>query len=112
MDSILTSIKKLLGITEEYTEFDTDIILFINSALMSLNQLGIGPDTGFTIKDKTAKWSDLLGTSTDVEAVKPLVYLKTRLIFDPPLSTPVLEALQRQILELEWRLTIQTGGDV
>jgi hypothetical protein len=108
MDSILTSIKKLLGIEEDYTQFDPDIIIYINSTFMSLNQIGVGPETGFTISDKIKKWSDYLGENTNLEAVKSYIYLKTRLIFDPPTSSFVLEAIERQITELEWRLMVQT----
>lgn len=107
MDSILTSIKQLLGIDEIYTHFDPDIIMGINSVLLSVNQFGIGPDTGFMISDKTAIWSDLLGTRKDCEAVKTYIYLKVRLMFDPPTSGFVIDAINRQITELEWRLTNQ-----
>lgn len=110
MDSILTSIKKLLGIEDEYMHFDSDIIIYINSALMSLNQLGIGPEAGYTILSDVETWTDYLGTQINVEAVKSYVYLKTRLIFDPPSSSSVLEAIERQIKEIEWRLIVQVEG--
>jgi len=108
MDSILTSIKKLLGPEEDDTHFDPDIVMHINTVLMSLNQIGVGPETGFSISDKTKTWSDYLGTDINFEAVKSYIYLKVRLIFDPPSSTPLIEAIERQINELEWRLIIQT----
>lgn len=107
MDSILVSIKKLLGIESEYTHFDQDIIMFINSALLSLNQLGIGPTEGFSITDNTQVWTDLLGTRKDVDAVKQYIYLKVRLVFDPPTNSFLVEAINRQITELEWRLNVQ-----
>lgn len=107
MDSILTSIKKLLGLDEDYIQFDPDIIMDINTVFMSINQLGIGPVTGFTISDKTQVWHDLLGDRKDVEAIKTYVYMKVRLIFDPPATAFVLEAFERQIHELEWRINIQ-----
>ena len=107
---ILDSVKKLLGIESSYTHFDQDIVIHINSALMTLNQLGIGPPTGFDIVDSFALWTDILGTRTDLEAVKSYVYLKVRLIFDPPSSSFVLDALNRQVQELEWRLNIQAEG--
>lgn len=107
MESILTSIKKLLGIEAEYTHFDQDIMIGINSAFMALGQLGIGPDLGFVISGDTEKWSDLLGARKDLEAVKTYVYLKTRLGFDPPSNAFLVEAMERQITQLEWRLNVQ-----
>ena len=104
MDSILTSIKKLLGIQEEYEHFDVDIIMHINSAFMVLTQLGVGPSEGFTIDDKYDVWSDF--TTENLEAVKTYVYLKVRLVFDPPNSSAVMEAINRQISEYEWRLNV------
>lgn len=107
MESILTSIKKLLGIEEDYTHFDQDIIININSALMTLNQLGIGPPQGFSIQNKIKTWADYLGPSIDFEGVKSYIYLKVRLAFDPPSTSFVLDAMERQIKELEWRLNVQ-----
>jgi hypothetical protein len=107
MDSILTSIKKLLGGSEEDTNFDTDIIMDINSALMSVNQLGIGPDTGFVITGKNEIWSQLLGDRKDLEGVKTYIFLKVKLMFDPPSSSFVLESINNQITEFEWRLNSQ-----
>lgn len=104
MDSILISIKKLLGPTIEYDYFDSDIIMHINSVFMILNQLGVGPDKCFTIQDDTAVWSDFVQDDTTIEAVKTYIYLKVKLIFDPPVSGIVLEAFNRNIDELEWRL--------
>jgi hypothetical protein len=105
--SILTGIKKLLGIVEEDTSFDTDIILHINMAFFNLNQLGIGPAEGYSITDKSTVWGDYLESRTDLEAVKTFVFLKTRLIFDPPQSGFLLDAIKEQIRELEWRLNVQ-----
>lgn len=105
MDSILTSIKKLLGISEDDESFDQDIILHINSAIMFLNQLGVG--SWIIVKDKTNIWSELIGDRADLESVKIYIYLKVRTIFDPPSNPSVLEALQRHINELEWRLNLQ-----
>lgn len=104
MDSILTSIKKLLGIQEDYEHFDVDIIMHINTAFMVLTQLGVGPAEGFTIDDKYDVWSDF--TTENLEAVKTYVYLKVRLVFDPPNSSAVMEAINRQISEYEWRLNV------
>ena len=106
MDSILTSIKKMLGIAEEYTPFDVDIILHINSVFMILNQLGVGPSTGFRIEDDSATWSDFTEDKLDVEAVKSYIYLKVRLLFDPPSSSAAIESINRLISELEWRLNV------
>lgn len=107
MDSILQSIKKLLGITEDYDVFDTDIIMHINSVLMILNQIGVGPSEGFTISDELATWEDFLGKDTNAEAVKTYVYLRVKLLFDPPNSSIVSEAMNRTISELEWRFTVR-----
>ena len=105
-DSILTSIKKLLGITEEYEHFDQDIIIHINSVFMILNQLGVGPSNGFSITDKTAVWSDFLSDETGIESVKSYIYLKVRLLFDPPTTSAVMESMNRMISELEFRLNV------
>ena len=108
MDSILTSIKKLLGITEEYEHFDQDIIMHINSVFMILTQMGVGPEEGFTISDSTTTWSEFTNDDKKIEAVKSYVYLKVRLLFDPPASSSVMEAINRSISEFEWRLNIAT----
>ena len=104
MDSILTSIKKLLGITEEYQHFDDDLIMHINSVFLVLTQLGVGPSEGFFIEDDSAEWSDFLEDPTKLQMVKSYVYLKVKLLFDPPLSSAVIEANNRMISEFEWRL--------
>ena len=106
MESILTSIKKLLGVTEEYECFDADIIMHINSAFHVLSQLGIGPASGFSISDKSATWSDFLPDAVSYELAKSYVYLKVRLLFDPPSSSAVIEAINRQIAEFEWRIAV------
>lgn len=106
MDSILTSIKKLLGITEEYEHFDQDIIIHINTALMILTQLGVGPSEGFFIKDKYALWSDFIPDVKTLEAVKSYIYLKVRMLFDPPTSSSLMNAIEHNMKELEWRLNV------
>lgn len=106
MDSILTSIKKLLGITEEYDTFDNDLIMHINSVFMILNQMGVGPKEGFKITDDSETWEDFISDSLLYEAVKSYVYLKVRLLFDIPTSSAVTESINRQISELEWRLNV------
>ena len=106
--SILDSVKKVLGIAQDYTAFDTDIILNINSCLMILNQLGVGPDTEFSITDSTSTWEDFLGDDlSKLNSVRMYVALKTRLAFDPPTSGFVTTSIQNQLAELEWRLSIK-----
>lgn len=105
-ESILTSIKKMLGITEEYKHFDMDIIMHINSVFMILTQLGVGPDDGFSIKDDTEVWSDFILEENKIEAIKSYMYQKVRLIFDPPNNSAVMEAMNRMISEFEWRLNV------
>lgn len=106
MDSILGSIKKLLGITEVYDVFDKDLVMHINSVFFVLTQLGVGPAEGFTIQDETAVWDDFIPCGSNLEAVKSYVYLKVRLLFDPPQSSALTEAINRQISEFEWRLNV------
>lgn len=106
MESILTSIKKLLGIDEEYTQFDSDIIMHINSVFLNLTQLGVGPSEGFQIEDDSDTWEDFIGDSNQLQAVKSYIYLKVKLLFDPPLSSSVIESMNRMIAELEWRLNV------
>lgn len=104
MESILTSVKKLLGIDDEYTHFDVDIIMHINSVFAVLNQLGVGPSAGFSIADQYATWDDFFQGELHIEMVKSYMYMKVRLMFDPPTAGSVLSAMERQIAELEWRL--------
>lgn len=105
MESILTSIKKLLGIDESYEHFDKDVIMHINSVLGILTQLGVGPTHGFSIRDKSATWSDFLGEDlTKLEGARSYIYLKVRLMFDPPTSAAAIDSMNRLTNELEWRL--------
>lgn len=106
MDSILTSIKKLLGISEDYTQFDSDLIMHINSVFLNLTQLGVGPESGFTIEDEYTEWSDFIKNDAQLQAVKSYMYLKVKLLFDPPLSSSVIESMNRMIAELEFRLNV------
>lgn len=107
MESILTSIKKLLGIAEEYEHFDPDIIMHINTVFMTLTQLGVGPSEGFYITDDETVWSDYITDPNKLQAVKTYMYLKVRLLFDSAsLGSSTLSAYERQIQELEWRLNI------
>ena len=104
--SILTSVKKNLGIDESYTFFDDDILLYINGVFSTLNQLGIGPDDGFAIEDDTATWDTYLADNLKLSSVKTYMYLKVRLLFDPPTTSFAIEALNKQAVELEWRLNV------
>lgn len=106
MESILTSIKKLLGISEEYHQFDDDIIMHINTVFLNLTQLGVGPEEGFSIADASAKWTDFIGDNAQLQAVKSYIHHKVKLLFDPPLSSAVIESTNRTIAELEWRLNV------
>jgi len=105
-ESILTSTKKNLGIEESYTAFDPDIVLHINSVFSTLNQLGIGPIDGFAIDDATAVWSDFLEGDLRLNSVKTYIYLRVRMLFDPPTTGYFVSAVQKQVEELEWRLNV------
>lgn len=110
-ESILVSIKKLLGIDSEYTHFDTDIIMHINSVLSVLTQLGVGPSEGFVIEDSNALWTDFLSSARDIEMVKSYIYLKVRLLFDPPTSSAAMESAKQLISELEWRINVAVDSE-
>lgn len=109
LDSILTSIKKLLGISEEYTHFDMDLVIHINTIFGSLTQMGIGPDTGFIITDKNDTWDDFLSQDPNgslglLESVKTYMYLKVKNIFDPATNASTTEAFNKIAEEIEWRM--------
>ena len=110
-DSILTSIKKLLGISEEYEHFDADLIMHINSVFSILTQLGVGPTTGFMIEDKSAIWTDFIGDEAKYMLAKSYMHLKVKLLFDPPLSSAVMECYKTQISEYEWRLNVAAENE-
>ena len=109
MDSILTSVKKMLGIAEEYTHFDADLIMHINSVFMILAQLGVGPSDGFFIEDDTTTWDEFIQDKKEINSVKSYVGLKVRLLFDPPTSSSQIDNANKLINELEWRLN--SAGD-
>lgn len=113
-DSILGSVKKMLGITEEYEHFDTDIIIHINSTFSILTQIGIGPETGFTIEDKSTSWDEFIPEDSHhlLEMVRTYMFMKVKSMFDPPTSSSVSEAYNRQIGELEWRLMVAADTEV
>lgn len=103
--SILDGTKKNLGLDSAYDVFDDDIIMHINSVFSTLAQLGIGPVDGYQIEDDTATWDDFIGTDLILNAVKTYVYLRVRLLFDPPSTSYLIDSLDKQRLELEWRLS-------
>ena len=109
MESILTSIKKLLGIQEEYDHFDPEIIMCINTAFSTLTQLGVGPQEGFRIEDETSTWVDFLGDEPKMEMVKSYIHLKVKLLFDSSsLSSAYIESVNRLLSEFEWRLQLES----
>ena len=107
-NSILNRTKKKLGLTEDYTAFDIDVIDAINGVFSTLNQLGVGPVTGFSIDDATAVWEDFFGPEPHPRwnDVKTYVYLKVRMVFDPPQTGYFVTAMEKQIQELEWRINV------
>lgn len=109
MESILISIKKLLGIDADYDAFDTDIIIHINSVLMILTQLGVGTPY-FTISGSFETWNDFMNDDARIESVKTYVYQKVRMIFDPPTSGTHVQALEKSINEFEWRLELAANN--
>jgi len=107
MENILDSIKKLLGIDEADLNFDQELIMHINSVFMVLNQLGVGPVGGFKISSNEETWTDFVGARLDLESVKSYIYLKVRLLFDPPQNSFLVGSIEKQIEEHEWRLRAQ-----
>lgn len=110
MDSILISIKKLLGIGESETPFDGDILIHINTAITRLRQLGVGPEDGFVVEDKYDLWDDFI--TDNLQSAKTYIYLKVKLMFDPPLNSSVLSAMQNEIRELEWTLNVEVDKGI
>lgn len=111
-ESILTSIKKLLGIDKSYKHFDPDLIMHINSVFSILTQLGVGPPNGFSIAGDTEKWDSFIAKDSDnFSLVKSYVHLKVKLLFDPPLGSAVIESINKQISEFEWRLNVAAESD-
>lgn len=110
-ESILQNIKKLLGIAANYTAFDDDLIMHINSVFMILRQIGVGPEEGYKITGSLNVWSEFSNNDLFIESVKTYVYLKVRLYFDPPQNSSLMQAIQSQINELEWRLNVASTED-
>lgn len=109
-DSILQSIKLLLGLAKDYTPFDQQIIMHINSVFMILHRLGVGPDTPFMIRGEDEVWTDFIEEGR-IEAVKEYIYCKVRLVFDPP-SGSLVDILNKRIDELEWSLNVKEDDTV
>ena len=112
-ESILISIRKQVGLNEDCDDFDADLIMHINSAFMTLKQLGVGPDEGYAIQDTSENWDDFINTDENPElktllsAVKTFIYIKVKLIFDPPQSASVLEHMRQSLTEAEWRINLE-----
>lgn len=112
-ESILTSVKKGVGgLLEEDESFDSDLILHINTVFSKLTQLGVGPNEGFSISDKSSTWNDFIGSDARMNMVKSFVILSVRMLFDPPTSGSVSKAFEEQIAEYEWRLNVQSESKV
>lgn len=106
-DSILKSIRGLLGPDSDYDVFDPDLIIFINGAFSTLTQLGVGPSNGFRITGEDEKWSDFLGSERlDLDSVKTYIYLKVKIVFDPPANSSLMSNYEQMCKELEWRLNV------
>lgn len=105
-ESILTSTKKLLGLAEDYIEFDVDITMHINSTFATLNQLAVGPTNSLFIVDKVATWDDFLVGQLNINSVKSYVYFKVRLAFDPPATSFAITSMENMAKELEFRLNV------
>lgn len=106
-ESILTGIKKTLNLQADYEAFDQDVLMHINTVFSTLNQLGVGPALGFMIEDESKTWDEFFGTDPRLNHIKTYVYLRVRLLFDPPTTGYHVKAMQDQITELEWRLNAQ-----
>lgn len=109
-ESILDSIKKVLNLDEDDTSFDEDVKMHINSVFFDLNQLGVGPVEGFEIVDKTTTWDSYLGADKNLNAVKSYMYLRVRLLFDPPSTSFAIDSLQKQVEKYEWRLNVHVDS--
>ena len=104
--SILVTIKKLLGLAEDYDVFDTDLVTLINGAILAANQIGVGKE-GFTITGQTETWEDFAGNIAQLDAVKQYIYMRVRLVFDPPANSFLVNAIEKQLDEMTWRLNVQ-----
>ena len=105
-DSILMTIRKLVCGNPYADHFDTNLLVHINACFSILNQLGVGPENGFVVTDETQSWSSYIADNYILNMVKTYVTLKVKKIFDPPLTSSVLEAMDKEISQLEWRLNV------
>lgn len=105
-DSILDTVKKLLGLDTSYTEFDTDIIIHINSVFSILQQLGVGPEEGFKITGSSETWGEYTDDDLEIQDVISYMYMKVKMLFDPPTNSAILNSYKELISELEWRLNV------
>lgn len=108
--SILNSTKKVLGLDPDYDVFDLDVLMHINTAFGTLSQLGVGPAEGFMVEDDSVTWDAFLGADLRLNQVKSYVYLRVRMLFDPPATAALMEATKAQIQEFEWRLNLHAEG--
>lgn len=111
-ESILDSIKKLLNLSKDDDAFDIDVVININSVFTTLRQLGVGPEKGFRILSNEEKWNDFISDDSMLDSVKTYVYLKVKLVFDPPLNSSLMDSFERQIKELEWRLNVEVESNL
>ena len=107
MDSILVTIRSGLGVDLDFSGFDGEIIMAVNSAIFSLSQLGVGPEVEFAVTGIDETWEELFGEVSNLQGVKSYILVKTRLVFDPPTTSFLIGAVERQNSELEWRLMIE-----
>lgn len=112
MNSILTSIKKMIGMAKDYEPFDADLIIHINAAFAALNQLGVGPDTGYRIANADNVWSEFMPEGSTLDLVKDYMALKVRLLFDPPTGSTQSAALKDAVAEFEWRLQLSAESNM
>ena len=105
--SILTTVKKQLGITEDYVAFDEQILVSINTTMAIIRQLGAGPGNALSVVDKTTTWSALMNGNTNLDELVSYIYLRVRLEFDPPTNSFVVDSMQNQIRELEYRICVE-----
>lgn len=106
MDSILNSVKKLLGVSDEDGAFDSDIVFYINSVFSALNQIGVGPKETFSITGPSETWSEFTSDNKAMNMVQSYMCMKVRLMFDPPGSSIAMEAIKKVADEYEWRLHV------
>lgn len=110
--SILVSTKKMVGLAESDPSFDIDVMMHINTVLSVLTQVGIGPEEGFMIEGSDETWDAFVGADKRLNLVKTYVSLRVRLLFDPPATSFVIQSMEKQIAELEWRLNVQREGEL